>query len=304
MVSQQAPQSLPPSRWLGTGRLLHKRDPNWEIAALVSGLHGVSASPERAQPDGFVPTYRSTRPPAAPAGGRNALPHLRAQCLTGRMDEPGESRQQNTARASYNRMSKVYAFLSDESEQRFVSDAIEGMLEPQPGESVLEPGFGTGQVLVALAELVGDTGRVAGIDISDGMLEQTRKRVTEQGLADRVDLQLGSATELPYADDTFDAVFMSFTLELFPDDQIPVVLAECRRVLKPSGRLCVACMSSEGGIPTMERLYEWSHRAFPTIVDCRPIDAAAALMDNGFAVEQRKGMSMWGLAVDLILARP
>ena len=220
------------------------------------------------------------------------------------MDEPSEERQQQTARASYNRMSKVYSFLSDESEQRFVSAAIEGMLRPQPGEMVLEPGFGTGQVLVALAELVGDTGRVAGIDISDGMVAETRKRVTDQGLADRVNLQRGSATDLPYDADTFDAVFMSFTLELFPDDQIPVVLSECGRVLKPDGRLCLACMSSEGGIPTMERLYEWSHRTFPTIVDCRPIDAAAALAEAGFTIERQKGMSMWGLAVDLILARP
>lgn len=220
------------------------------------------------------------------------------------MDAPSEQHQQETARASYNRMSKIYSFLSDESEQRFVSAAIEGLLQPEPGEVVLEPGFGTGQVLVALAELVGEDGRVYGIDISDGMLAQTTKRVAEHGLTERVDLQRGSATAMPYADATFDAIFMSFTLELFPDDQIPQVLAECERVLKPSGRLCVACMSSEGGIPTMERLYEWSHRAFPNIVDCRPIDAGQALTDAGFTLEKKKGMSMWGLAVDVILARP
>lgn len=214
-----------------------------------------------------------------------------------------EVTQAATARHSYNRMSKIYGLLSDDSERVFVREAIEGLLKPQPGEFILEPGFGSGQVLVALAELVGDNGRVFGIDVSDGMLTAATKRIAKAGLESRVDLTLGSALELPYADDSFDAIFMSFTLELFSDVEIPQVLAQCARVLKPSGRLCVACMSSTGGRPTMERLYQWSHRHFPTFVDCRPIDAPAALRTAGFSVAERHPLSMWGLAVDLVLAR-
>ncbi|MDZ4248774.1 MAG: methyltransferase domain-containing protein [Candidatus Nanopelagicales bacterium] len=214
-----------------------------------------------------------------------------------------DNQQEETARSSYNRMSKVYALMSDSSEKRFISEAIEDLLKPQPGEVVLEPGFGTGQALAALAELVGAEGRVYGIDISDGMVEQTRKRLEKHALLDRADISRGDATCMPYADSMFDAVFMSFTLELFSDDQIPVVLAEARRVLKPDGRLCVACMSSQGGQPTMEKLYEWSHRKWPTFVDCRPIDAAPSLADAGFTIEQTRKLSMWGLAVDILLAR-
>ncbi|MDP3971470.1 MAG: methyltransferase domain-containing protein [Candidatus Nanopelagicales bacterium] len=212
--------------------------------------------------------------------------------------------QQATARAGYNRLSRVYGMLSDSSEKRFVREAVEEMLRPAEGERILEPGFGSGQVLVALAELVGPNGHVAGVDISDGMVEQAGRRLREHGLADRVELRRASATDLPFPDESFDAVFMSFTLELFPDDQIPIVLAECARVIRPDGRLCVAAMSADGGSAAMEKLYGWSHRHFPTFVDCRPIPVEKVIETAGFALVERRGLSMWGLAVELVLARP
>lgn len=207
------------------------------------------------------------------------------------------------ARDAYNRLSRVYGWLSQSSERRFVEQAIEGLLQPQAGEVVLEPGFGAGQVLLALAEAVGPTGRVAGLDIADGMVEQARRRLARHGLADRVDLQRGDIRRAPYPNAAFDAVFMSFTLELFGDRDQPLVLGEVRRVLKPGGRLCVACMSNQGGVPAMERLYGWAHDRFPTFVDCRPIDAAALLPGAGLTLDEVRHLSMWGLAVDLVLAR-
>ncbi len=215
-----------------------------------------------------------------------------------------DAAQQETARQGYNRLSRVYALLSDSSEKRFVREAVEEMLRPAPGESILEPGFGTGQVLVALAEVVGPTGSVAGVDISDGMVEQAGKRLRDHGLADRVELHRASATDLPFADESFDAVFMSFTLELFPDEQIPTVLAECARVLRPTGRLCVAAMSNNGGSIAMEKLYGWSHRHFPTFVDCRPIPVRQVIEAARYSVVEQRSLSMWGLAVELVLAKP
>jgi ubiquinone/menaquinone biosynthesis C-methylase UbiE len=146
------------------------------------------------------------------------------------------SRSKEQARQSYNSMSRFYGFLSNGSEKKFVKTAIEGFLKPQEGERVLEPGFGSGQVLAALAKAVGDEGKAYGIDISDGMVEVTRKRLQKEGLNKRVELTRGDAADLPYEDGFFDAVFMSFTLELFDAPEIPVVLKECWRVLKEDGR--------------------------------------------------------------------
>lgn len=220
------------------------------------------------------------------------------------MSSGEDASQRSSARESYNRMSRVYGMLSDSSEKRFVSDAIDALLRPVEGEVILEPGFGTGQALMALAELVGPSGRVAGIDISDGMLEHTSARIDSAGLSDRVELVRGSATDLPWSDGHFDSAFMSFTLELFSDEEIPVVLAEVKRVLRPGGRLCVACMSSQGGLKAMEELYEWSRRHFPSFVDCRPIDGRSSLSEAGFDITESRSLSMWGLAVDLLLASP
>jgi ubiquinone/menaquinone biosynthesis C-methylase UbiE len=211
------------------------------------------------------------------------------------------SRQQ--ARESYNRMSRFYGLLSGGSEKRVIETAIEGFLKPRAGEKILEPGFGAGQVLVTLAEAVGEEGRVYGIDISEGMMAATRKRFERRGLSGRAELIRGDAAELPFEEGFFDGIFMSFALELFDAPEIPVVLGECMRVLKDGGRLCVACMSDRGRHGLMMKLYLWSHEKFPNLVDCRPIFARGFIEEAGFEVDGHKVMSMWGLPVEIVLAR-
>lgn len=214
------------------------------------------------------------------------------------MDVP----QAERARQSYNRVSRIYWLLSDGSEKKFIRIAIRDTLEPREGESILEPGFGSGQALVALARMTGPRGSVSGLDASDGMVRAASRRLAGAGLDDRVELIRGDASRMPYPQQTFDAVFMSFTLELFPDDEIPVVIAECHRVLKEGGRICVACMSDARTTGVMVRLYAAAHRRWPHFVDCRPIDAASALRKAGFEVADEKALSMWGLPVSIVLA--
>ena len=209
------------------------------------------------------------------------------------------SREQT--RDIYNRMSGFYGLLSAGSEKRFVKTALEGFLKPRRGEHILEPGFGSGQVLAAIAAAVGEEGRAYGIDISDGMVEVTRKRLARAGLERRVELARGDAAAMPYEDGSFDAIFMSFTLELFEAQEIPLVLAECRRVLNDDGRICVVAMSDQGRHGMMMSLYMWSHRRFPRFVDCRPIFARGFVEGAGFEVAGYEIMSMWGLPVEIVL---
>jgi demethylmenaquinone methyltransferase/2-methoxy-6-polyprenyl-1,4-benzoquinol methylase len=217
-----------------------------------------------------------------------------------------ERQDVEAARAFYDRISRVYDALADASEHESRERGLE-LLAPTEGERILEVGFGTGQSLMALGRAVGSAGRVSGLDISEGMAEVARNRLGEAGLGDRVELRVGAAPPLPWPDSSFDAVTMSFTLELFPDPVIPELLAETGRVLRKGGRLGVVSMASG---PRGEResllvhTYKWLHRHFPHIVDCQPIDVVGRVRSAGFEPRDVVEMSIWTLPVVALVAAP
>jgi ubiquinone/menaquinone biosynthesis C-methylase UbiE len=213
----------------------------------------------------------------------------------------GVPRSKDEARAFYDRISKWY-------------DAIEGIwtkkskeaglrkLGAAEGENVLEIGFGTGHAVLALARSVGASGKVYGIDISSRMLDISRAKVLRRGYTERVELVQGDASHLPYKSDFFDAVFMSFVLELFDTPDISQVLAECRKVLKKSGRICVVSLSKAGGLKPMRGIYEWGHRGFPRLLDCRPIFLRGSIENAGFRILDASMTSIAGIPVEIVLA--
>jgi ubiquinone/menaquinone biosynthesis C-methylase UbiE len=218
--------------------------------------------------------------------------------------EPGVLRVLQTKRETklyYDKIAKVYDLLAEHSE-RPMREAGLRLLAAAPGEHVLEIGFGTGHILAGLADAVGPTGRVFGIDISENMLAQTRDLLRNKGLLDRVSLDCGDAERLPYGDDLMDGIFMCFTLELFDTPDIPKLLTECRRVLRPGGRIVVVAVSKEGKEGFIIRAFEWTHRHFPNLLDCRPIYARRALEATGFVTEEAVVESMW-VPVEVVRAR-
>ena len=99
---------------------------------------------------------------------------------------------------------------------------------------------------------------------------------------------------------------MSFTLELFPLDSIPEVLAECRRVLKPGGRLGVVSMATvaDGERESLlEKTYVWMHHHFPHIVDCQPIPAERMIQDAGFQLVQQQRIDLFTMPVAVVVAK-
>ena len=109
------------------------------------------------------------------------------------------------------------------------------------------------------------------------------------------------AMKMPYADSKFDAVFSSFALELFDSPEIPQVLAEIRRVLRPDGRVGVVSMSKEDGALPLLRLYEWLHQKLPQYVDCRPIYVEQSIEDAGFEIQYKERVSLLGLPGDIVI---
>lgn len=211
------------------------------------------------------------------------------------------SRSKTQARKNYDRMSRFYDLIAGWSEKKPRSAGLR-LLAAQPGERVLEIGYGTGHCLKALAQATGESGQVSGIDISEGMKTVASNRLTAAGLRDRVRLHCGDAASLPFESSSMDAVFSSFTIELFDTAEIPVVLEECRRVTRNGGRICVVSLSKEHP-SRMTHLYERVHQRFPVTIDCRPIFARQSLENAGFRIEQNYELSWWAMTVELVLAR-
>lgn len=213
------------------------------------------------------------------------------------------NRSKQAARASYNRLSRWYDLIAGSTEKKYRDWGLE-KLAARPGERILEIGFGTGHCLVSLAAAVGPGGSVIGLDISDGMRDIARARLQQGGLEDRVALHLGDASTLSFIEaNSLDGVFMSFTLELFDNPEIPRVLRECHRVLKPGGRLAVVSMTKTDPPGMAVRMYEWFHDHMPNYADCRPIFARQALEENGFSIQDVSLASMWGLPVEIVLGK-
>ena len=95
----------------------------------------------------------------------------------------------------------------------------------------------TGTADLAIAEARATQAEVIGLDLSPGMLEVGRKKVSHHHLGDRITLVVGDSEALPYPDASFDAVTVAFGVRNF--ENLEKGLAEIRRVLKPGGLLLV-----------------------------------------------------------------
>ncbi len=217
--------------------------------------------------------------------------------------EPTISRVLQTkeeTKSFYNKIASCYDLLAEHSEQPMRELGLQ-KLAASHGERILEIGFGTGHCVVELARAVGPSGHVDGIDLSERMLELATELVEQAGVSGWTELICGDGERLPYDDSTLDGVFTSFTLELFDTPDIPVVLAECKRVLKPGGRMVVVAVSKEGRQGVVMEIYEWTHRHFPNLLDCRPIYVRRALEAAGFAIRDTSLEMMW-VPVEVVLA--
>jgi demethylmenaquinone methyltransferase/2-methoxy-6-polyprenyl-1,4-benzoquinol methylase len=200
----------------------------------------------------------------------------------------------------YNKISGWYDWIAYPFEKRYIQEGLR-RLAPRKDEMILEIGCGTGHGILHLARAVGDSGKVYGIDISDKMLEVSKNRIEKQNVGDRVELICEDACKVNLAHDTFDAVFMSFTLELFEMQELRNTLHKCRRMLKGNGRIVVVSLSRRKVNPAV-RIYERLHNKYPGLIDCRPIYVVETITKSGLAINEVKKMNLFGLPVDIVRA--
>ena len=105
------------------------------------------------------------------------------------------------------------------------------------GELVLDLGSGAGTDSLIAAQMVGEQGRVTGIDMTPAMLSKARGAAAEMG-ATNVEFVESEAEQLPFPDGSFDVVISNGVIDLIPDKD--AVFAELYRVLAPGGRMQIA----------------------------------------------------------------
>jgi len=115
-------------------------------------------------------------------------------------------------------------------------------IEIAPGSKVLDVATGTGAVLVPAAELVGDEGRVVGIDISPLMINRARTEIQKFGFCN-ADVLVADAENLPFPQKSFDHVLCSFAIFLFSD--LHSLISEWGRVLRSRGRIGLVYSAGE-----------------------------------------------------------
>ena len=156
----------------------------------------------------------------------------------------------------------------------------------QPRDKVLEVAVGPGATLTEILRRVDRETTVYGVDLSPKMLNKAGRRASAAGYAN-LDLQEADARQLPFPDGTFDVLYNSYMLDLIPLADLPVVLGEFGRVLRPGGRLVLVNMSkqNESARTWYERLYQrLPARLVPYLMGgCRPALAEDLVKQAGFS---------------------
>lgn len=109
----------------------------------------------------------------------------------------------------------------------------------QRGWHVLDAGCGAGSYLPLLAELVGPTGSVAAIDINAENIRVVWERLAAWHLSCSVSPQVGNLLALPYPDASFDALWSANVTQYIGDEELPLLLKEFRRVVRPGGLVAI-----------------------------------------------------------------
>jgi arsenite methyltransferase len=176
-------------------------------------------------------------------------------------------------------------------------EAVLCSLQLARGEQVLDIGTGPGFLAREMADRVGPSGKILGLDISDPVLELARKRCADR---ENVSFQKGEATDLPVAGDLFDAAVSVQVFEYVPE--VGKALSEMYRSLRPGGRGVIVATdwssiawhsSNKERMNRVLSAFE-GHCAHSDL----PRTLSAKLSLAGFRIKERKVLSQFNPAYD------
>ena len=157
----------------------------------------------------------------------------------------------------YDGLNRVISFGID---IKWRKNVVKLVSERNPG-TILDIATGTGDLAIALAK----TGakKIAGIDISNGMLSVGRKKIKQENLDTVIEMQQADSENLPFADNHFDAITVGFGIRNF--EHLEKGLAEILRVLRPGGIFVILETSVPTKPPFKQGYSLYSRFILPTI---------------------------------------
>lgn len=203
-----------------------------------------------------------------------------------------------TVRDFYNRLGAAHD-VGERYERAAKARALAG-LDLAPGQWVLNVGAGTGKEQRQLETAVAPAGgHSVGVDLSRTMLDLTRQRVPAALLCE------ADGYRLPFADDCFHRLLCTYVLDLIPLGDIPTVLAEFHRALRPGG--IVALVSLCNGIDWPSKLLMGLWRTAYTLSPvalggCRPLHLQPLVKRTGFTIRRRTVVVQLGMPSEVIIA--
>ncbi|WP_233244043.1 bifunctional demethylmenaquinone methyltransferase/2-methoxy-6-polyprenyl-1,4-benzoquinol methylase UbiE [Tamlana fucoidanivorans] len=144
----------------------------------------------------------------------------------------------DTISRDYDGLNRVISFGIDIKWRKKVVE----MVKKTAPSTILDIATGTGDLAINLAET--QASKIIGLDISSGMLEIGKEKVKNKNLESKIDMVLGDSENMPFEDNTFDAITVAFGVRNF--ENLENGLKEIYRVLKPTGTFVIL----ETSIPT------------------------------------------------------
>jgi len=151
-------------------------------------------------------------------------------------------------------------FLSLGIDKMWRTKAINSLREVSP-KKMLDVATGTADLAVASMKLKPES--ITGIDISNKMLEVGRTKVAKKGLTDVINLEWGDSENLPFDDNSFDAITVAFGVRNF--ENLDAGLSEMYRVLKPGGKMAVLEFSNPNRFPIKQLFGFYFKNVLPTL---------------------------------------
>ena len=187
-----------------------------------------------------------------------------------------------------------------------VSEILIARAEAKAGERIIDVGCGCGDTTIALAQKVGPTGHVMGIDVSAPMLTRARQRVPS-GMP--VDFVLADATVYPFVSGSFDLLVSRFGVMFFAEPAAS--FANLRKALRPSARLTFVCWREPRDNPFFVAPLQAVYKHAPKLPQLGPEDPGPFAFASEARVHRILGeagfsgieMEPYNLALDLAIGR-